>query len=499
MQKRGSITIYAALALTVLITVLSGLIWSVKVQAGRMEAANAAEQALFSLLAHYDRELFADYGLLFVDGGCGTAELRLDACGDFLEDSMSFILRPNRERELLGGKNLLDLSLAELSFTGYTLATDLDGRILAEQAISCMKDTGAMELYASLRDRIRNGAETASMQKEEGTGIYEGGEEIPETLTDPVPVSPAAPGGAEEAGAGGEGTAVPAEKPDESWKEVLPAIIRLRQTGFFQLAVPDASAISDRSVKRAELLSGRHTERGIGVISMTMDTDTTENHLLLAAYLVSHLQHYGQKKTGAGLQYQLEYLIGGSTRDADNLERALRELLLLRCAANILSIYRIPEVKEALETAANSIALLLLQPELESVLLPVLASGWALAESIVDIRGLLSGKRIPAVKSSGTWQVNAKDIPVLFTDPDSLMKGSESGISYPEYLGVLLVLRSGQTLRTRMMDMIECAVRGRGRADFRLDHCLDAVAFEASVRSEGSISLKVTKDGGYRQ
>ena len=42
MQKRGSITIYAALALTVLITVLSGLIWSVKVQAGRMEAANAA-------------------------------------------------------------------------------------------------------------------------------------------------------------------------------------------------------------------------------------------------------------------------------------------------------------------------------------------------------------------------------------------------------------------------------------------------------------------------
>ena len=206
-----------------------------------------------------------------------------------------------------------------------------------------------------------------------------------------------------------------------------------------------------------------------------------------------------QKKTGAGLQYQLEYLIGGSTRDADNLERALRELLLLRCAANILSIYRIPEVKEALETAANSIALLLLQPELESVLLPVLASGWALAESIVDIRGLLSGKRIPAVKSSGTWQVNVKDIPVLFTDPDSLMKGSESGISYPEYLGVLLVLRSGQTLRTRMMDMIECAVRGRGRADFRLDHCLDAVAFEASVRSEGSISLKVTKDGGYRQ
>ena len=157
MQKRGSITIYAALALTVLITVLSGLIWSVKVQAGRMEAANAAEQALFSLLAHYDRELFADYGLLFVDGGCGTAELRLDACGDFLEDSMSFILRPNRERELLGGKNLLDLSLAELSFTGYTLATDLDGRILAEQAGSCMKDTGCRYLPLLRAERKRPG------------------------------------------------------------------------------------------------------------------------------------------------------------------------------------------------------------------------------------------------------------------------------------------------------------------------------------------------------
>lgn len=499
MRKKGSITIYAALALTVLITVLTGLIWSVKVQAGRMEAANAAEQALFSFLAHYDQDLFADYGLLFVDGGCGTAELRLDACGDFLEDSMSCILCPNRGRELLGGKNLLDLSLTELSFTGYTLATDLNGRILAEQAVSCMKDTGAAELYASLRDRIRNGAETASMQKEKGTGVYEGGEEVPEALTEPKTAAPDIQDGAEEGAAAGKGIQVPGEKPDESWKEVLPAIIRLRQTGFFQLVIPDETAVSDRSVKRAELLSGRHIESGIGVISTAMDPDSAENHLLLSAYLVSHLQHFGQKKTGAGLQYQLEYLIGGSTRDADNLERALRELLLLRCAANILSIYRIPEVKAALEAAAKSIAVLLLQPELESVILPVLASGWALAESIVDLRALLSGKRVPAVKSSGTWQVGVKEIPLLLTDPDSLIKGTERGISYPEYLGVLLVLRSGQTLRTRMMDMIECAVRGRGRADFRLDHCLDAVAFEASVRSEGSISLKVTKDGGYRQ
>lgn len=61
----GGITIYCALAMAALLPLVLGAIVSVKVSAGRMQAANSVDQAMFSLFAHYDRQLARDYGLLF--------------------------------------------------------------------------------------------------------------------------------------------------------------------------------------------------------------------------------------------------------------------------------------------------------------------------------------------------------------------------------------------------------------------------------------------------
>ena len=64
--SRGSITVYAALMMCALVPLFFAAILSVKVKAGRMQAANSVDQSLFSLMAHYDRQLVRDFDLFFM-------------------------------------------------------------------------------------------------------------------------------------------------------------------------------------------------------------------------------------------------------------------------------------------------------------------------------------------------------------------------------------------------------------------------------------------------
>ena len=63
LYSRGSITVYAALMMCALVPLFFAAILSVKVKAGRMQAANSVDQSLFSLMAHYDRQLVRDFDL----------------------------------------------------------------------------------------------------------------------------------------------------------------------------------------------------------------------------------------------------------------------------------------------------------------------------------------------------------------------------------------------------------------------------------------------------
>ena len=68
----GSITVYLALTLAVMVSLILASITSVKIRAGRMQAANAMDQAMYSLFAKYDRQLDETYALFFLDAGRRT-------------------------------------------------------------------------------------------------------------------------------------------------------------------------------------------------------------------------------------------------------------------------------------------------------------------------------------------------------------------------------------------------------------------------------------------
>ena len=131
MEKKGSITVFLALILSILLSLVSASIQSVQAVATRTQILNGMDIGLYSLFGQYDRSLLRDYDLFFLDGTQGGTELNLAAVYDNLESYIKPVLKQNGRK----------LRIKQGGFTGYRLATDQNGEVFYHQAVSYMKDT----------------------------------------------------------------------------------------------------------------------------------------------------------------------------------------------------------------------------------------------------------------------------------------------------------------------------------------------------------------------
>ena len=131
MEKKGSITVFLALILSLLLSLVTTGIQSVQAAAARTQILNSMDIGLYSLFGQYDRFLMKEYDLFFIDGAQGNSDLNLAAVYDNLESYMKPVLKQNSQK----------LALKQGGFTGYRLATDEGGEIFFRQAVTFMRDT----------------------------------------------------------------------------------------------------------------------------------------------------------------------------------------------------------------------------------------------------------------------------------------------------------------------------------------------------------------------
>lgn len=98
----------------------------------------------------------------------------------------------------------------------------------------------------------------------------------------------------------------------------------------------------------------------------------------------------------------MEYLLEGKTSDQENLEAVLNKLLLIRMGLNF--VYLQTDTAKQAEAGAMALALAtaVALPMLEPVVKQVLLAAWAFGESVMDLRSLMSGKRVALVKQQRT-------------------------------------------------------------------------------------------------
>lgn len=224
----------------------------------------------------------------------------------------------------------------------------------------------------------------------------------------------------------------------------------------------DTSAYISARRKRGELNQGN---------GMTQEISIAEK-ILFHEYLLKYAGYYGQEKEEGVLKYQIEYLLSGQGSDKENIAHVVSVLCGIRCASNLIYLYGDSEKMAAAEAVASVLATAVFMPELEPAFETALLLGWVYVESLYDVKVLLAGGKVPLLKSSDDWHY---DLDSILEGVDMQVKSlGQEGMSYKDYLHVLLYLANTEKITFRFMDILEMDIRQTpGNSRFRLDGCIE--------------------------
>ena len=446
-QKRGEITVFLSLLLSMVLFFFQALYQSAGYALFHSQFEEALELSEYSVLSEYQVKLWEQYELFYLDLSYGGGAEKTD----YLEQ---------RATEFLN-RNLGSGQVKALETRNYARATDERGTAYYEQAVSVMKaKTGAnlLEKWKEYEEYGQQAAEQEAGYQEADSRENQNLEELRRRREEEEET----------------GTPNPAEYTES-----------LKKSSILQLVLKDPGAVSGKRTDTAESPSKRTLAAGAG--PRGRNTPGLVNDAWFLAYLLEHFTYAssfltGEKESGPWLDYQLEYLIAGKETDIENLEAVCGRLLAIREGVNYA--YLLSDSGKVAECAALAAAIVgaTMIPGLVEAVKQVLLLAWAFAESVMDVRLLLNGKRVAFQKNAATWRVSLTG--ALESGGWSEQDESEDagGLLYRDYLGILLTLTGREKRIMRSLDVIEGVVREAEGQWFYIDQCIDA--FQIRVIAE---------------
>ena len=180
-------------------------------------------------------------------------------------------------------------------------------------------------------------------------------------------------------------------------------------------------------------------------------------------------------------KYGFEYLIVGKSREKDNLISVINRLLVVRLLLNFTCVMSDAAFQEkSLATATAIAGITGLPPVINAIQYTILLI-LSFEEACVDVRALLMGKKIPALKKSSDFQMKYEEICMgskkLFTQkanvyPNDNGKKEISSISYSQYLWSFLLFVSQDTIEKRIFSLIEYDLREKYNRTFCVHTCI---------------------------
>lgn len=168
-----------------------------------------------------------------------------------------------------------------------------------------------------------------------------------------------------------------------------------------------------------------------------------------------------------GLTYEIEYLIGGKKLDEENLVYVVNRLLAIREGLNLIHILSDSQKRQEAQKLAMMITGVAGLSPLVLLTTFFVMSVWALGESLMDIRGLLAGKKVMIFKTSADWTLNLENLLTMGQEGEIGTGGNERGLGYLSWLKILLFMDEIVCQEYRMMDMIQMNIC-REQSSFRI-------------------------------
>ncbi len=478
MRIKGSMTVFVALSLLLVISFLMALLEGARAQGLNTCAELVSDVAIHSVCAEYQPVLWEDYKLLMLDGSYGTGMFSVDKMNSRLCARISENIES--KNTTASGMSLYKLFLQDAQVTGYQLATDGAGEVFLQCVASYMKNNLTREAAKSLYDAYQEGKEVEESDRSDYS--------VENANTAIEEAKAAAEEGNSEGDPGDGDPSIEtddkkAEETAETEENPLDVVLQLKQNTLLSLVAGDASEISQKQVNLQESVSRRENHTGTMGVESRMGW---YEKVLVTEYLDHYFSNYLRPKENAALSYEMEYLLCGEDSDAANLEGTINRLLLMRETANIAAIVKDGTKRNEAKTLAELLAGFSGNPAIIFVVQCGIIAAWAYVESILDLRALLRGDKIALIKSDRQWTTNTKHLLESLKD-DAKAINCENGLTYKQYIKQFVITMGNQKLAYRMMDVMEQNVRAvSGNEAVRMD---DMVCRIKSVEQYGANPL----------
>ena len=440
-DNRGSIAIFMALILLVLTNLFFSMVEAVRIYEYHMEARVLASKLCADAFSEYEPYMWQEYGILGLDMAYGhstatTANVE-NRMIDFAEDRRNLEVTDVTTDD--GGKPFIkQCAMAALAMLSQEALDKLQAQT---QAVSEILDEDM-----DIDDMVGRGVDAI-----------------------------------EEAQASIESTDDNEKEPDTQIsisKENNPIEIyrTIKEQGWVGLVLGERE-LSEKVLSDESVVSKRELRQGSSDNPIQVNM---ADYCLYGWYLGQQFGNYSSVKEGRCLDYEMEYIVAGGSSDRDNIAAVVLRLLAIRELCNISTIMTNETMVQQAYAVAVSIAGVTGVPAIiEPVKIAVIAI-WALLESILDVRALVNGKKIPIIKTYGEWTSRVENLgSCLYMEASA--KESENGIGYGTYLYIFLILIGDSNRAYRPMDLIEQTLRSHeGFEGTRMDN----MAYEMNINLE---------------
>lgn len=531
-DERGQITVFLSLLFLVLMMSFLFIVEGVISYSASSLGEDAVKGAGESIMANYDRELFKNYHLFFLD----------PRQKDYIvTDGKEFI------NQYFSGNSFFDIYCDSLEVTGEKTAVDEDGLYLKHEIREWMKYREEKEIAKVLEDIIRNTKKNDGERKEcqeevdsaETDVKKEQDEEVNQETkeeankkdtesdlkgdvdknTDNVENMKS-----DEKAASEEIEPVSEEtlKERSNWKEIKGTLQLLMRTGILFYAAEHLENLSRQSIPGTNLPSKRvksssfdneqrlldkmdelsfSSLKGIkSLLSVDISMDGRGTLWTKDRYIISYIEDcfsfYGSSdKKDNALLYEVEYLISGKNSDIDNLKRVANYILLLRFINNYIFTGKDTQMKMQINTMASAITGVMGMPQTMKAVQVLIRMAISYGESLLELHTLFSGGEVPLIKDKTTWNLTLKTMGEQLRNKQIVKKGKKN-ISYKDYLKLFLLTKgNSRTVCYRMMDIMQENIASK-EPGFLMENCLFSYSWKGSLAA-GGVKLNFVKQCSY--
>ncbi len=458
---KGSITVYLALTLTIILSLLFCVIESARISSLKTRSKAISYMAADSAFGEFARPLFEKYGLF---GVFSTEE-------DFLTDIKNYAVKNSSPGNITFNTSfsLLNLKLKDISYNNIYHLTDNDGLFFASQATAYEKYriiAGKLKEFTGLNDAVTKGSLNTPAYIDEN-GAYIDNKSL-SVLND----------------MSGSKSSLYKDSSYSSAKSleenIASKVANLLKSNLLLFFIDDGYTISHTALadETKETLPSHicvlsEEARAIQAGSISDFITAAVDKGLFASYINSSFSSYADTSvnTALSLKYQREYILSGLSADDDNLLSAALSIISLRAAFNLTYLLTDAPKRDAAVNLANSITFY--TPFASQLAAFTILSLWSYAEAIIDTRDLFHGQKVPLMKTADTWTLSLEGILTLGKSTESKNDGS-SGYTYDEYLNMCLFIMEPFTMYYRCMDLIQLDMCENINPDFHMNSCIVA-------------------------